>query len=167
MSRYLTREGFDTIAAEINRLWHVERPDVVQQVTAAAELGDRSENAEYIYGKKRLREIDSRLRYLRKKIEGVTVVDLSDMPARPDVIFGARVTVDVYEPGDDDPVEKTWRLVDKDESDPARGRISVQSPIGSALLGRKVGDLFTVRLPRGDVEMEVTQVYYGADPEEP
>ena len=164
MTRYLTREGYDTIAGEVHRLWHVERPDVVAQVTAAAELGDRSENAEYIYGKKRLREIDSRLRYLRKKIEGVTIVDLATMPRRPDVMFGARVTVEVYEPGVEDPEERTFRLVDQDESDPKLGRISVQSPIGRALLGRKKGDLFTVSLPRGTVEMEVTEVYYGPDP---
>lgn len=163
MSRYLTREGYDAIAAEIDKLWHEERPDVVAQVTAAAELGDRSENAEYIYGKKRLRQIDSRLRYLRRKIEGVTVVDLGQMPQRPDVVFGALVTVEVYEEGEDDPVERTWRLVDKDESDPARGRISVQSPIGRALLGKRAGDSFTVRLPRGSVEMEVIAVRYGPD----
>ncbi|MCB9781000.1 MAG: GreA/GreB family elongation factor [Alphaproteobacteria bacterium] len=161
--RYLTREGYQAIATEIDHLWHTERPDVVEQVTAAAELGDRSENAEYIYGKKRLRQIDSRLRYLRKKIDGVTVVDLADMPARADIVFGARVTVDVYEPGEEDPVERTWRLVDKDESDPKVGRISVQSPIGQALMGKREGDFFKVVLPRGPVEMEVTEVYYGAD----
>ena len=163
MSRYLTRQGYDRIAQEIERLWHRERPEVVAQVTAAAELGDRSENAEYIYGKKRLREIDGRLRYLRKKVEGVTVVDLATLPPRKDVVFGARVTVEVYEADDADPVTRVYRLVDQDESDPGAGRISVQSPIGRALLGRKAGDLVTVSLPKGSVEMELVQVWYGDD----
>jgi len=161
--RYLTRQGFDTIAAEVHCLWHVERPDVVAQVTAAAEMGDRSENAEYIYGKKRLREIDSRLRYLRKKIDGVTVVDLDQVRDRPDIVFGALVRVEVYESEDDEPQQRSFRLVDQDESDPACGRISVQSPIGRALLGRRKGDMVGVDLPRGRVEMEVLEVRYGAD----
>jgi transcription elongation factor GreB len=163
VSRYLTRQGYDRIAAELDRLWRIERPDVCAQVTAAAEMGDRSENAEYIYGKKRLREIDSRVRYLRKKIEGVTVVDLGELPPRPEIVFGALVTVELYEPGEPDPVERTWRLVDQDESDPNLGRISVQSPIGRALLGRKAGDSLTVGLPKGTVEMEILSVHYGPE----
>ena len=162
MSRYLTREGYDRIAGEIEQLWHKERPNVVAQVTAAAEMGDRSENAEYIYGKKRLREIDSRLRYLRKKVEGVTVVDLATLPPRKDVVFGARVTVEAYEKADEDPVTRVYRLVDQDESDPTLGRISVQSPIGKALLGKRAGDMVTVSLPKGSLEMEVIEVFYGA-----
>lgn len=163
MSRYLTRAGHDAISAEIDHLWRVERREIVQSVREAAEQGDRSENAAYIYGKKKLREIDSRLRYLRKKIDGVTIVDLDSLPQRADVVFGARVTVDVYEDGVDEPTTRTYRLVDKDESDPARGRISVQSPIGKALLGKREGDSFTVHLPRGPVEMEVMVVFYGAE----
>jgi transcription elongation factor GreB len=157
MPRYMTREGYQVIRDELDRLWSVERPDVVDQVSRAAELGDRSENAEYIYGKRRLREIDSRMRYLRQKIEDVTVVDLADQFAAKDIRFGAIVTV-----LDDDGEEKTWRLVDKDESDPKRGRISVQSPIGKALLGKKVGDSIDVELPKGRVAYEVTQIRYGA-----
>ncbi len=161
MTRYMTREGFERIQAELHQLWHKERPDVVAQVTAAAELGDRSENAEYIYGKKRLREIDSRLRYLRKKVEGVTVVDLAALPPRPDIVFGAQVEVELYEPGQKDSVTRVFRLVDQDESDPNEGRISVQSPIGRALLGRREGEIVTAQLPRGTVELEISEVRYG------
>lgn len=157
MPRFMTREGFDRIHDEIHALWHVERPQVVTQVTAAAELGDRSENAEYIYGKKRLREIDSRLRHLRHKVEGITVVDTDTQPAVPHVQFGAVVTVE-----DEDGVEKTWRLVDADESDTARARISVQSPIGRALLGRRPGDVVEVELPRGRTSLEIKALRYGS-----
>ena len=160
MARYMTREGFDTIQAEINRLWSVERPFVVAEVSAAAELGDRSENAAYIYGKKRLREIDSRLRHLRHQVQGVTVVDLADQPSRKDVQFGAMVTVE-----DEDGKERTYRLVDRDESDPGRGRISVQSPIGRTLLGRVAGDCVTVSTPKGPIDLEILSIRYGRDPQ--
>ncbi len=162
MARYMTREGYEAIHAEIKHLWHVERPEIVDSVHEAASLGDRSENAAYIYGKRRLRAIDSRLRYLRKKIEGVTVVDLGDMPAYPNVRFGALVTVE-----DDEGAERQFRLVDQEESDPARGRISVQSPVGRALMGKRVGDCFEVDLPKGSVGYEILRIYYGADPKTP
>lgn len=157
MPRYMTREGFDAIEAEIKHLWHVERPEIVDSVHEAASLGDRSENAAYIYGKKRLRAIDSRLRYLRRKIAEVTVVDLGAMPAHKNVRFGARVTVE-----DDDGNEKVYRLVDKEESDPARGRISIQSPVGRAFLGKVAGDCVEVKLPKGTVGYEILDVFYGA-----
>jgi transcription elongation factor GreB len=151
----MTVEGHTAIQAEIDFLWSKERPEIVNQVTAAAELGDRSENAEYIYGKKRLREIDSRLRYLQKKIDGVTVVELSSMPAHKDVRFGAIVTVE------DDDGQRTFRLVDQDESDPSRRRISIQSPIGRALLGKKVGDHVEVELPKDRISLEIVEIRYG------
>lgn len=153
--RYMTVEGQTAIQAEIDFLWSKERPEIVNQVTAAAELGDRSENAEYIYGKKRLREIDSRLRYLQKKIDGVTVVELSSMPTHKDVRFGAIVTVE------DDDGQRTFRLVDQDESDPSRRRISIQSPIGRALLGKKVGDQVEVELPKDRISLEIVEIRYG------
>lgn len=158
MPRYMTREGYQAIEAEIHHLWHVERPEIVDSVHEAASLGDRSENAAYIYGKKRLRAIDGRLRYLRRKIDDVTVVNLAEQPSFPDVRFGARVTVLV-----DDEEERVFRLVDKEESDPARGRISIQSPVGRALMGKSEGDIFEVRLPKGEVCYEVLSVAYGAD----
>ena len=158
MGRYMTREGYDAIQAEIEHLWHTERPEIVDQVFEAASLGDRSENAAYIYGKQKLRQSDSRLRYLRKKIDGVAVVDLDEQPQFDVVKFGAVVTV-----LDDDDNERTWRLVDKEESDPNRGRISVQSPIGRALLGRQEGDYVEINLPKGKVGYEVVGIRYGSD----
>ena len=156
MTRYITREGAEAISDEIDRLWKVERPEVVDQVREAADLGDRSENAAYIYGKKRLRAIDSRLRYLRKKLQGVVVVDPADQVELGYVQFAAVVTVI-----DDDDNEKTWRLVDKEESDPKRNRISVQSPIGRALMRKQVGDYVEVDLPKGKMGYEVLSIRYG------
>ncbi len=156
MPRHMTREGYDAIQAEIDKLWHETRPFVVQQVQDAAALGDRSENAEYIYGKKRLRQIDGRIRYLTRKVQGVVVIDPADQKSWDDVRFGALVRVE-----QDDGEEKSWRLVDKEESDPSRGRISIQSPVGRALMGRKVGDSVEVRLPKGLVEMEILEIRYG------
>ncbi|MEL6349062.1 MAG: GreA/GreB family elongation factor [Myxococcota bacterium] len=157
MARFITKEGYEAIRAEIDFLWKTERPRVVAEVSSAADLGDRSENAAYIYGKKRMREIDSRLRYLRRKIEAVTVVDLATQPQFSTIKFGAIVEV-----LDDDEETRVFRLVDKEESEPKRGRISVQSPIGRALLGREVGDYVTVRLPKGTAGLEIVSIRYGA-----
>lgn len=156
MPKYLTREGYEAIVEEINFLWKTERPRVVTEVSHAADLGDRSENAAYIYGKKRLRHIDSRLRYLRRKIEGIVVVDLAEQPQHDTVKFGAVVVLE-----DDDGEERIYRLVDKDESEPARGRISVQSPIGRALLGKEAGDYVTVKRPKGTIGLEIVDIRYG------
>jgi len=153
----MTAEGYDAIADEIDRLWHSERPEVVREVSAAAELGDRSENAAYIYGKKRLRAIDSRLRYLRRKIDGVTRVELGDIVPTDHVRWGAVVVVE-----DEDGESKTWRIVDKEESEPKAGRISAQSPVGQALLGKEAGDEVVVKRPKGDIVYEVVEVRYGA-----
>jgi transcription elongation factor GreB len=157
VSRAMTREGYDAIQAEIHHLWHVLRPEIVDQVFEAASLGDRSENAAYIYGKQRLRQIDGRMRYLRKKIDGTQVIDLGDQPDFDTVKFGAVVTL-----LDEDENEKCWRLVDKEESDPARGRISIQSPIGMALVGHSVGDVIQVKLPKGVVDYELIGLRYGS-----
>lgn len=154
--RPMTRQGFDLIEAELEELWHKERPMVVREVTAAAELGDRSENAAYIYGKKRLRAIDSRLRYLRRKVDGCIPVDLDGMPPHPRVKWGAVVELE-----DEDGECKTWRLVDKDESEPKKGRVSIQSPLGRALLGKEVGDVVNVVRPAGDIEYEILSIRYG------
>jgi transcription elongation factor GreB len=158
MARYMTREGYDAILKEIEQLWTRERPVMVQQVAEAAAQGDRSENAEYIYGKKRLRQIDSRMRYLNRKVQDVKVVDLDQQQPADHVRFGALVRVE-----NDEGVKKQWRLVDKDESDPKRGRISIQSPIGTALLNRRVGDVVEAQLPRGTVKLEILEIRYGAD----
>ena len=156
MSRIMTRFGVNRIQEEIEHLWRVERPEIVTQVHAAAEQGVRSENAAYIYGKKRLREIDSRLRYLRNKLKDVTILDVEEQIQFEDVRFGAVVTV-----VDDNDQEKTWRLVDKEESDPKAMRISVQSPIGRALLGKSVGDYVQIRLPKGETGLEIVALRYG------
>jgi transcription elongation factor GreB len=158
MARYMTTEGYEAIEAELDRLWHEERPMVVREVSNAADLGDRSENAAYIYGKKRLRKIDGRLLYLRRKLADVTAVDVSTIVATPHVRFGAIVEVER-----EDGEVFTWRVVDKDESDPKRGRISIQSPVGSALQKKVEGDVIEVRTPSGRTEYEILVVRYGAD----
>jgi transcription elongation factor GreB len=158
MPRYMTREGYRIISDEIEHLWRVERPRVVDEVSEAADLGDRSENAAYTYGKKRLRHIDSRMRYLRRKILDVVVVDLDQMLPLDVIRFGAVVRLE-----DESGEQRTYRLVDKEESDPKRGRISVQSPIGRALLGKEEGDLVQVVLPRGTEDYEIMAIRYGPD----
>lgn len=156
MTRHMTREGYDSLVAEIDRLWHEERPEVVREVSNAADLGDRSENAAYIYGKKRLRKIDSRLRYLRRKVDGVTPVDLGAMPHTDHIRFGAVVLVER-----EDEQRFTWRLVDKEESAPKHGRISIQSPVGMALMRKSAGDVVEVKTPSGPMEYEILKVHYG------
>jgi len=158
MARFMTRQGYDAILEEIEHLWAHERPAMVQQVAEAAAHGDRSENAEYIYGKRRLGQIDSRMRYLNRKVQNVEVVDLDQQEPVDHVRFGALVRVE-----DEDGAQKQWRLVDKDESDPNQGRISIQSPIGVALVNRRVGDVAEAHLPRGTVELEILEIRYGAE----
>jgi len=154
----MTTTGYQAIADEIDRLWRVERPEVVREVSAAAELGDRSENAAYIYGKKRLRHIDSRLRYLKRKIDGARPVDVAEIVHSDRIRFGAVVVLE-----DEDGGSRTWRLVDKEESEPKAGRISIQSPVGKALVGKEEGDEVTVRTPKGPVYYEIVEVRYGAE----
>ncbi len=156
--RPMTKEGYQALSDEIDRLWHEERPMVTAEVSRAAEMGDRSENAAYIYGKKRLRAIDSRLRYLRRKIELVQPVDLALLPPVDHIKWGAIVLVE-----HEDGTQKTWRIVDKDESEPKSGRISAQSPVGRALLGKRAEDVIEVSTPGGGVEYEVLEVRYGLD----
>src|SRR5688572_19165560 len=144
---YLTPFGAKQLADELNRLMSVERPKVVREVSEAAAQGDRSENAEYIYGKKRLREIDRRVRFLTKRLDAAVVVRPEELGG--DVVrFGAVVCV-----RDDAGNEKTYSLVGPDESDPESGKLSFQSPIGQALMKRKVGDVVTVKRPAGEIEL--------------
>lgn len=154
MGSYITPDGFRRLQEEAERLWRVERPRVTQQVADAAALGDRSENAEYIYGKKRLREIDGRLRFLQKKLDSLTVV--SEPPPRRDrIYFGAFVTVE-EESGE----AAEYRLVGPDESDPGQGLLSIESPLGRALMGRREGDEVVLRRPRGEAVMVVAAIRY-------
>ncbi len=153
-SRYATPEGADRLRAELDRLWRVERPQVTQAVSDAAAMGDRSENAEYIYGKKRLREIDRRIRYLQKRLDDLIIVDRApDDPKR--VFFGAWVRLE-----DDAGNVFTYRIVGADEFDPERGFISIDSPLARALLKKAVDEEVTVHLPKGHAVYTVVEVRY-------
>ncbi|HYZ32325.1 MAG TPA: transcription elongation factor GreB [Crenalkalicoccus sp.] len=152
---YMTPQGHAALEAELRRLWTEERPKVVEVVSWAASLGDRSENADYQYGKRRLREIDRRVRFLRKRLERVQVVDPARQPRRDQVFFGATVT---YARVDD--TEVTVTIVGVDEADTAAGRISWVSPVARALLGKRQGELVRVRTPAGVEELEVVAIRY-------
>lgn len=153
---YITPEGEARLRAEMERLWSDERPKVTLEVKRAAAHGDRSENAEYIYGKKRLREIDGRLRFLAKRLEQLTVVRVP--PALDGrVYFGAWVTVE-----GEDAETLRYRLVGPDESDVDAGLISIESPVGRALMGRVQGDEVVVQRPMGELTLEIVSVDYDA-----
>jgi transcription elongation factor GreB len=151
---YITRDGAKKLQEELAYLRSCQRPKIVQEVADAAAQGDRSENAEYIYGKKKLREIDRRIHYLTKRLESVTVVDPADR-AIDQVFFGAWVEVE-----DEDGKVATYRIVGEDETDPARGLISYRSPLGRVLLKKKVGDVVLFRRPTGEIELSILSVRY-------
>jgi transcription elongation factor GreB len=154
--RYITPEGFRRIAEEHELLWTVSRPRVLAEVAAAAAHGDRSDNAEYLYGKKKLRELDRRLRELSERMDSLTVVSPKPHPSRR-AYFGAWVTVE-----NDEGEERRYRLVGPDEFDAEAGLISVNGPLGLALLGKRVGDVVVVQRPAG--RTEVTVVAIGWEP---
>ncbi len=154
MPNYLTPEGAKKLADELNRLVSVDRPRVVQEVSDAAAQGDRSENAEYTYGKKRLREIDRRIRFLSRRLDDALVVK-QDQGAHVEVRFGARVQV-----VDENDKRSVYTIVGPDEANPSEGRISFQAPLGKALMKRKVGDVVTVTRPAGELELEVVAIDY-------
>jgi transcription elongation factor GreB len=139
----ITRAGFEKLEAELDRLWRVERREAVQAVSEAAALGDRSENAEYLYGKKRLREIDRRIRYLQKRLPNLKVVDRA--PDDSDTVYFAAFVEMECEP---EALERSLRLVGPDEIDTSRGWISIDSPVARTLIGRRPGDI--VHLPAGE-----------------
>jgi len=155
---YMTPAGAAALREELRRLWEEERPKVVEVVAWAASLGDRSENADYQYGKRRLRQIDSRVRFLRRRLERVKVVDPAAQTRRDQVFFGATVT---YARLSDD-AEVTIRIVGVDEADAERGDVSWVAPVARALLGARVGDVRKVRTPAGVEEVEVVAVAYPA-----
>jgi transcription elongation factor GreB len=152
---YMTPTGHAAFAEELRRLWYDERPKVVEIVSWAAGLGDRSENADYQYGKRRLREIDRRVRFIRKRLERVQVVDPAAQGKRGQVFFGATVT---YAREDDR--EVTITIVGVDEADSSAGRISWVSPVARALLGAQVGDMIRLRTPQGVESIEVVAIRY-------
>ncbi len=150
----MTKAGYLALAQEFNQLRDVERPKVVQGVATAAAEGDRSENAEYIYGKKRLREIDKRLAYLTGLLDDVKVIDPQTLKGDR-VSFGSTAVI-----RDEQGETKEYTLVGVGEADLGRGLISWQSPVGKALLGKKPGDVFEVKVPTGVVELEVIDLYF-------
>ena len=153
--RYITPEGLARIRAEYDELFGIERPKIVEVVSWAASLGDRSENADYLYGKKRLREIDRRLAYLAKIMKQAKVVDPARQQARDQVRFGATVEL-----SDEDDNRRTLTIVGDDETDASSGRIGWSAPLARALIGAKVGDERIVRLPAGEKSYEVMAISY-------
>ena len=159
---YLTPAGWQRMREEVKWLVNVERPEVTRIVSWAASLGDRSENADYQYGKKRLREIDRRIRHLTKRIEAAEVVDPATREETDQVFFGATVTyVDAHGS------EQTIRIVGIDETDPSRHYVSWIAPVARALIKAREGDTVTLRAPGGDEELEIVEVRYEAIPMDP
>lgn len=156
-SRYITPEGAAALRRELERLWKVERPRAVRAVAEAAALGDRSENAEYVYGKKRLREIDRRVGYLGRRLDEAVVVSGPPDDAGK-VHFGAWVSLE-----DESGAVRRWRLAGADEADPGRGRISIDSATARALIGKSAGDRVTVGAPGGPRVWRVLAVSYQED----
>jgi transcription elongation factor GreB len=153
-SKYITREGAERLRAELDELWRSERPRVTQAVAAAAAQGDRSENAEYTYGKRRLREIDRRVRFLRRRLDGMVIVDQPPAdPAR--VFFGAWVSLEA-----EDGAQSCYRIVGPDEFDMAPGYISMDSPLGRALLRKRLDEEVVVAAPSGEVTYVIVSIEY-------
>lgn len=156
-SPYITPEGAASLKSELQELWRTFRPEVVRALADAAAEGDRSENAEYIYRKKQLGEIDRRIRYLSKRLDEVKVIDR--LPQQQDrVRFGAWVTLSIGLE------ERTFRIVGADETDAALGYISIDSPVARALLGKALGDEFLVDLPERTEEYAILGICYGGPP---
>ena len=153
-TNYITPEGFKKLQEEFRQLFHDERPKLVETVAWAAGNGDRSENGDYIYGKKRLREIDKRLKFLRDRIESAKVVDPKTVQSDR-VVFAATVTI-IDEEGE----EKTYQIVGEDEIEPGKNKISWKSPMAKALLGKRVGDEIEIKRPAGLLIAEVTQIRF-------
>lgn len=153
---YITPEGFAALKAEFHQLYKVERPEVVRTVAWAASNGDRSENGDYIYGKRRLRQIDSRCRHLMKRMDLAEIVHSHEQQHLEKVFFGAWITL--FDLNDDS--EHTYRIVGKDEIDPSKGYISWVSPLANAMRGKAIGDVVRVTTPKGDGEFEVVEISY-------
>ncbi|RMA79409.1 transcription elongation factor GreB [Umboniibacter marinipuniceus] len=153
-SNYITAEGAELLTQELRQLWKVERPEVTAVVSAAAKNGDRSENGDYIYGKKRLREIDSRVRYLTKRLDAATIVDRKPSDSHR-VFFGAWVTVE-----DDDGNESRYRIVGPDEFDRAPNFISMDGPLAKALLGKHLDDEVNFATVEGERTVAIIAIEY-------
>ena len=154
VKNYITPEGFDRLKRELGVLLYTERPELVKTISWAAGNGDRSENGDYIYGKRRLRQIDSRIRFLSKRLDASEVIDPAKQ-ASDRVLFGATVTV-----LDEENKECTYAIVGVDEIDAKRGRVSWVSPIAKALLNSKEGDMVILHTPRGEEELSILKIRY-------
>ncbi len=151
---YITKKGFDVLKSEIGELLNVERPRVVEVVAWAASNGDRSENADYTYGKKRLREIDKRIRFLQRRIDRAEIV-YPEQQNGDRVLFGATVSV-----LDESDATRVYKIVGVDETDARTGKVSWMSPIGKALLQARVGDSVLLRTPKGEEELEIKKIEF-------
>jgi len=151
---YITPEGAKTLEAELDHLWKIERPQLVKTVAWAASNGDRSENGDYIYGKKRLRQIDGRIRFLSKRLDNIEVLDSTKRDSEQ-IFFGAWVTI-LKEDGS----EKTFRIVGIDETKPSEGLISWKSPLARSVLNKRAGDSMSVQTPKGAEDIEILKVRY-------
>ena len=154
---YITPQGYARLRAEFDEVFRVERPKLVETITWAASNGDRSENGDYIYGKRRLRQIDSRIRFLSKRLEAAEVVDPARQESAGQIFFGATVTYALSSG-----LEHTVQIVGVDEADALNGRISWISPVARALLKAREGDLIPLMTPAGREELEVLRIEYGA-----
>lgn len=154
-NNYITPQGYAALRAEYDRLLGDERPKIVEIVSWAAGNGDRSENGDYLYGRKRMREIDGQLRRLSKKMKHARVIDPADQPDKGRVYFGASVTI-----ADEDDARRTITIVGNDETDAASGRIGWDAPLARALRGAAVGDVRRVHLPGGEKEIEIMKIGY-------
>ena len=153
--RFITPEGFARLRSEYEQLFGIERPKVVETVSWAASLGDRSENADYLYGKKRLREIDRRLAHLARVMKAARVVDPASQRSAGEIRFGATVEL-----ADEADKRRVLTIVGDDETDSSAGRIGWSAPLARALVGAKVGDERVVRLPNGEKSYEVVSITY-------
>lgn len=155
-TNYITPSGFKKLQDEFKKLFHDERPKLVETVAWAAGNGDRSENGDYIYGKRRLREIDSRLKFLRDRVESAQVVDPTKLSGDK-VVFGALVTIE-----DEDGDKKSYQIVGEDEIDMAKNRISWKSPMAKSLIGKSVDDEIVIKRPKGDLIATIVDVKFVA-----
>lgn len=156
VKNYITPAGAEKLRTELKDFLYTKRPEIVNVVAWAASNGDRSENADYIYGKRRLREIDRRIRFLTKRLESAEIVDPTQQKSDK-VVFGATVKI-----ADEEGNERTYRIVGIDETDGKRGKISWISPMAKALLQHKVGDTVTVRTPKGEEDLEILEISFTA-----
>jgi transcription elongation factor GreB len=155
VKNYITPRGYRRLQEELDYLWKIERPELVKTIAWAASNGDRSENGDYIYGKRRLREIDRRVRFLRKRLDSAEVVDVAQRRNCDQVFFGATVTV-----CNENGCESTYSIVGVDEANVGAGRISWVSPLARALLKLREGETATLRTPTGINELEVVSITY-------